>query len=107
LSMLADIDDATVARKAVAGWGGDFFVALDGKTTKLPAPVVAGVITWDTEADAKEFLPVFVRYLSERAADRTFAARKGKTVVFATGVPKDVDLRALETAIWRGTVVGT
>ncbi len=107
LAMLAEIDDATVARKAVAGWGGDFFVALDHKTTKLPAPVVAGVITWDTEADAKEFQPVFARYLEKHAATRTLSARKGKTVVFATGVPAGVDLRALETAIWRGTVVGT
>lgn len=107
LSMLADIDDATVARKAAAGWGGDALVALDKKGQALPAPVVAGAITWDTEADAKEFHSLFARYLSERAAGRTLSARKGKTVVFATGVPEGVDLRALETAIWRGTAVGT
>jgi hypothetical protein len=106
LAMLAEVDDATVARKAAAGWGGDFFVALDRAKGRLPAPVVAGVIAWDTELDAREFQPIFARYLEEHAAQRTLVRRKGAKVVFATGVPDDVDLRALETALWRGTIVG-
>jgi len=107
LSMLAEVDDATVARTAAGGWGGDFFVALDRKDNPLPSPVVAGVIAWDSEADAREFVPVFTRYLQKHAAQGTVIDRKGHKVVFAAGVPKGVDGRALTTALWRGTHVGT
>lgn len=106
LSMLAEVDDATVARKATTGWGGDFFIAMDDEAKPLPAPVVAGVIAWDTELDAREFVPVFTRYLDGHAAQRSLVDRKGSRVVFATGVPADVDVRALTAALWRGTHVG-
>jgi hypothetical protein len=107
LSMLAQVDDATVARTAASGWGGDFFIALDRKANPLPSPVVAGVIVWDSEADAREFVPVFTHYLRKHAAQHTVVDRKGHKVVFAAGLPKGVDGRALTTALWRGTHVGT
>jgi len=106
LTMLAEVEDATVARRAAAGWGGDFFVALDRPDAPLPTPVVAGAIAWDSEADAREFVPVFQRYLDGHAARQAFVERKGARVVFATGVPADVDRRALATALWRATHVG-
>jgi hypothetical protein len=103
LAMLAEGGDAGPARKAAAGWGGDHFVAFDGKDPAASSsPLVAAVTVWDTEADAKEFEAAFAVYLAEHAAGGHVIDRRDRRVVFATGIPNEIGKEPLRQALWRG-----
>lgn len=108
LGMLADSDEPEVARKAAAGWGGDGYVALDRAGDPLALPLVAGVIAWDTEADAEQFAAAFARYLPGHAQGGHVIDRRGKVVVYATGIDPALGLTTAATKqmLWRGAKVG-
>jgi hypothetical protein len=84
LAMLAEVEDTRAARKAAAGWGGDRFVALDKKVNPDAAPIVVGLIAWDSDKDAKEFEPAFRAYLEEKKSGNYLIERKRDRVLFAT-----------------------
>ncbi|HLT38467.1 MAG TPA: hypothetical protein VK034_19405, partial [Enhygromyxa sp.] len=69
LAMLADVAPPYAARSAAAGWGGDRYVVLERETNLAAAPLLVGVIAWDSEREAKEFEPLFQRYLEAHKPD--------------------------------------
>jgi hypothetical protein len=84
LAMLADVASPTKARAAAAGWGGDRYVALERKTGRADAPLLVGVIAWDSAADAKHFEPVFREYLEKHKQGTYLLVRKGDKILYAT-----------------------
>jgi hypothetical protein len=106
LSMLAHVESSRVARRAAAGWGGSAYVVFDDPAHAAATPIVAGAIAWDTIADAREFEPVFRRYLQQTDDARHLLVRKGATVHFALRVPPDVALPAVARALTGATRVG-
>jgi len=106
LAMLAQVEKSVVARRACAGWGGDHFVVLDDPKTPLPAPVVIGVMAWDSVDDAKEAETSFARYLRNVTPGKTFVERKGDTFVFGLSIPDDVPADDVRKAAWRSVSVG-
>lgn len=111
LSMLADVQRSTVARRAAAGWGGDHYVAVEWggdrqgtNASDVPLLVVA-VTVWDTEDDAEEFEEVFGEYLDASVPDHAID-RRDDMVLFATGIPPEVDANTLLSTAWKGVHVG-
>lgn len=120
LSMLAQSVRSTEARRAAAGWGGDHYVAIDlapaaesGDQGEVPSedrqpvgrwsvPLVVGVIVWDSDRDAAEFEEVFTDYLQRMVPDDHAIDRRGDRVLFATGIPADVEASTLVAAAWKG-----
>ncbi|MEX1364947.1 MAG: hypothetical protein AB1Z98_17595 [Nannocystaceae bacterium] len=120
LSMLAQSVRSTEARRAAAGWGGDYYVALDlvpaaesGEADQAAdgdrqhvgrwsVPLVVGVIVWDSDRDAAEFEEVFTDYLQRMVPDDHAIDRRGDRVLFATGIPADVEASKLVAAAWKG-----
>jgi hypothetical protein len=105
LTMLADVAPSLTARQAAAGWGGDHYVALDRAGDPLPVPLVVGAITWDTEADAKEFATLFEEFLDAHIPDGALQ-RDQRTVVYATGIPSSLDAARVMEAAWSVVEVG-
>jgi len=109
LAMLAHVQRSTVARRAAAGWGGDHYVALERPDRQGAAaagvPLVVGVTVWDTEDDAEEFEELFGEYLRAMVPDHAID-RDDDVVLFATGIPADVDASRLVSAAWKGVQVG-
>jgi hypothetical protein len=109
LSMLAETERSTAARRAADGWGGDAYVVFDDPKAPLPAPVLVGLVTWDTQRDAEEFEASFRKYLEPDAAtaarghariDGAVLQRRGSDVLFAVRVPERVDREKLAEAAW-------
>lgn len=100
LAMLADVAETDEARAAAAGWGGDRFLAIDRAQAPQAAPLVVGLIAWDTERDAREFEPVFRRYLEHRKGADFVLERKRDKVVFATQLDGR-DPGTVSKAAWR------
>jgi hypothetical protein len=101
LAMLADVEGALAARRAAAGWGGDRYVAFDRSGAKaLPVPVVVAATVWDTVDDAKEFEVSFRKYLDQTIGKGVFIARRGDAVVFATGIPPEIEPASIEQVVW-------
>jgi hypothetical protein len=84
LAMLADVSSPHTAREAASGWGGDRYIVLEHETERLDAPLVVGVVTWDSQAEAKQFEPVFRDYLEKHKPGAHLLLRKGKHVAYAT-----------------------
>jgi hypothetical protein len=84
LAMLAGVVPPFKARAAAAGWGGDRFIALEHETNPAAAPLLVGVITWDSEREAKEFEPVFREYLEYHKPTQYLVARKREKILYAT-----------------------
>lgn len=101
LAMVSHVHPSKVARKACAGWGGDYYLALDREDDPLAVPVVVAVTVWDSKDDAEEFEDAFGRYLRKQATGGTFMERKGDTIVFGTGVPGSVDPNMAAKAAWK------
>ena len=112
LAMLADVADPDRARRAAAGWGGDRFVSLERETEPAAAPLLVGVVAWDTSQDAKQFEPVFRAYLQKHKPDDHLLARKGDKLIYATHFRDVIDpsaqdpAKALEQAAWAAFDVG-
>jgi len=109
LAMLAHVQRSTVARRAAAGWGGDHYVAVEptdrqgGAATGVP--MVVGVTVWDSEDDAEEFEEVFGEYLRTMVPDHAID-RRDDMVLFATGIPAEIDASRLLSTAWKGVQVG-
>jgi hypothetical protein len=84
VAMLADVASPFTARKAAAGWGGDRFIALERKTNPDAAPLLVGVIAWDTTAEAKQFEPVFRDYLEKHKPQAHLLVRDRDQIIYAT-----------------------
>lgn len=84
LAMLAAVERPGLARESAAGWGGDRFVALDRPTNRAVAPVLVGVIAWDSDADAKEFEISFRAYLEQTQPGDHLVQRRGRKILYAT-----------------------
>jgi hypothetical protein len=107
LAMLADVASPTRAREAAAGWGGDRFIALDHETSPAAAPLMIGVIAWDSAGDAKQFEPVFREYLEKHKPGNHVIVRKGTAVLYATHYDAlGMDPGALAKAAWKAFAVG-
>jgi hypothetical protein len=105
LSMLADVTGADQARLGARGWDGDRFVALEHAPGAVP--VVAGVIAWDTVADAQEFEPMFREYLRKRVPGEHRLQRKQDVVAFVTGERVEAgDEATVPRAVWNTFVIG-
>jgi hypothetical protein len=107
LAMLADVVSPSRARTAAAGWGGDRYIALDHETSPALAPLLFGVITWDSATDAKQFEPVFREYLEKHKPANYVISRKGATILYATHFDAlGTDPDALAKSAWKAFVVG-
>lgn len=84
VAMLADVAPPHVARAAAAGWGGDRYLALERETAPAAAPLLVGMIAWDSKAEARQFEPVFRDYLQKHKPDDHLLVRKGDKVLYAT-----------------------
>ena len=105
LAMIAETENTRTARNAAAGWGGDRMVALDRSDSPGPAPLVIGLIAWDSEKDAKEFEPAFRAYLERRKAGQFLLERKRDKLVFATQLGEE-DPKRVSKAAWKAFQVG-
>ena len=104
VAMLADVAPPFNARAAAAGWGGDRFIALEHETNPAAAPLLVGVITWDSEAEAKEFEPVFREYLEQHKPTSHLLVRKRDKILYATHfevVSGSEPAEQLSKAAWR------
>ncbi len=106
LAMVAQVRRSTVARRAAAGWGGDHYVAIERQGGEPGGvPMVVAVTVWDSEDDAEEFEEIFGEYLERMVPDHALD-RRDDVVVFATGIPADVEASRLMAAAWKGARVG-
>lgn len=104
LAMLAAVAPPRVARSAAAGWGGDRYIVLERETNRADAPLLVGVITWDSEHEAKEFEPVFQRYLEAHKPNTHLLVRKREKILYATHfqvVSGPEPAEQLSKAAWR------
>jgi hypothetical protein len=108
VAMLADVATPHTAREAAAGWGGDRYLALERKNEPAAAPLLVGVIAWDSKAEAKQFEPVFRDYLQKHKPDDHLVARKGDKIIYAThtrvldaGEAASSSASALSKAAWK------
>lgn len=110
LAMLADVAYPGPARAAAAGWGGDRYVALERKNDPAGAPLVVGVIAWDSGSDAKQFEPTFRTYLEKHKPGDHILVRKGDKLIYATHFAEVLDLpdadKELTKAAWSSFEVG-
>ena len=107
LAMLAHVQRSTVARRAAAGWGGDHYVAVEQRQggAATGVPMVVGATVWDSEDDAEEFEEVFGEYLRTMVPDHAID-RRDDVVLFATGIPAELDADRLVSTAWKGVHVG-
>jgi hypothetical protein len=100
LAMIAEVETPERARRAAAGWGGDRFLALERNGRTDDPPIIAGLITWDSAAEAIVFEPVFRRYLEHVKPNEHALVRKGHRIVFCTHAGASSD--KLMAAAWKG-----
>jgi len=106
LAMLADVEPAPIARAAAAGWGGDRYLVLERDPAGL-APVVVGLVAWDSEADAAEFTDTFRLYLEKAMPAAFLCERRGAHVLYASQVRDQTTRAALSAHAWAAfTVAG-
>jgi hypothetical protein len=104
LAMVAAVAPPRAARSAAAGWGGDRYVVLERETNPAAAPLLVGVIAWDSEREAKEFEPVFQRYLETVKPNAHLMVRKRDKILYATHfevVAGQEPAEQLSKAAWR------
>jgi hypothetical protein len=100
LAMLAEVEPSIVARRAAAGWGGDHYVVLDREKDPLPAPIVVGMIVWDSKRDADEFEASLRRYLEEMMPGAYLLERRRDRVLFATRLPQGITPETIAGPAW-------
>ncbi|MFO7565994.1 MAG: hypothetical protein R6X02_25345 [Enhygromyxa sp.] len=104
LAMIAGVAPPHTARAAAAGWGGDRYIVLERETNPAAAPLLVGVITWDSEREAREFEPVFERYLEASKPDAHLLVRKRDKILYATHfdvIGDNEPAKQLSQAAWR------
>lgn len=106
LAMLAEVQRSTVARRAAAGWGGDHYVAIERQGSDAAGvPMIVAATVWDTEDDAEEFEEVFGEYLRTNVPDHAID-RRDDVVLFATGIPAELDASRVLATAWKAVQVG-
>jgi hypothetical protein len=112
------LNDATEAKRASAGWGGDKFALYENPRTGQA--FVAQISSWDTVNDAREFFDAYgkrtdKRYPGAVALDSANVDRKewqtssgkvllevrGSKVVILEGVPAKTNFNALAKLAWQ------
>jgi hypothetical protein len=111
------LNDATVSKRASAGWGGDRFALYE--TGKPDEFFVAQLTAWDTPLDAREFFDAYAKRTAERYPDAkelkstgdriewqtsTGGAAlelRGSRVAIVEGVPYSTDANTLLRTIWQ------
>mgnify|MGYP002135916094 CR=1 FL=1 len=98
--------DEIHARAAAAGWGGDRYLALDRDPVGA-APLIVGLIAWDSEADAGEFEATWRLYLEKVMKDAFILQRRGDQLLFAAQVRDAATRDAIASHAWSAfTVAG-
>jgi hypothetical protein len=116
------LKNASQARTAAAGWGGDRFTIYEGSR---PGDVfLAQISAWDTPADAKEFFDAYMERTTKRfpeikKADGTLSSEgdqltnwrtqsgrgamelRGSRVVIIEGIPAKANIDRLLQMIWQ------
>jgi hypothetical protein len=105
LSLLADVESASVARRSAAGWGGDSLVALEhegGNTT------VAIAVVMVERRDAEELEASLRKYADERIElpnQAVVVERKRDVGLILSGLAADADAKPLTAALWSALTV--
>jgi len=111
------INDATISKRASAGWGGDRFALYE--TGKPDEFFVAQLTAWDTPLDAREFFDAYAKRTAKRYPDaqelQSTEARvewqtstggiaielRGSRVAIVEGFPSSTDANTLLRTIWQ------
>lgn len=111
------INDATISKRAAAGWGGDRFALYE--TGQRDEVFVAQLTAWDTPLDAREFFDAYAKRTATRYPDaqelQSTADRiewqtstggvaielRGSRVAIVEGFPSSTDANTLLRTIWQ------
>jgi len=111
------LNDATISKRASAGWGGDRFALYE--TGKPDEFFVAQLTAWDTPLDAQEFFDAYAKRTAKRYPDAqelsTSPAQiewqtstggvaielRGSRVAIVEGFPSSTDANTLLRTIWQ------
>lgn len=96
LTMLADVESASVARRSAAGWGGDAMVALESEGTNTS---VVAAVAWDSREDAEQFEASVQKYADANLGDDALVQRRKDVVLLVTQAPPGLDLNAVWSAV--------
>jgi len=111
------LNDATISKRASAGWGGDRFALYEtGKPDEL---FVAQLTAWDTPLDAQEFFDAYAKRTAKRYPDAQELQSTGERIEWQTstggvamelrgsrvaiveGFPSSTDANTLLRTIWQ------
>ena len=111
------INDATISKRAAAGWGGDRFALYE--TGQRDEVFVAQLTAWDTPLDAREFFDAYAKRTATRyphaqelqsTEDRiewqtstggVALELRGSRVAIVEGFPSSTDANTLLRTIWQ------
>jgi len=111
------INDATISKRASAGWGGDRFALYE--TGQRDEVFVAQLTAWDTPLDAREFFDAYAKRTAERYPDAQELQSTGERIEWQTstggvalelrgsrvaiveGFPSSTDANTLLRTIWQ------
>jgi len=111
------LNDATISKRAAAGWGGDRFALYE--TGKPDEFFVAQLTAWDTPLDAQEFFDAYAKRTAKRYPDAqelqstrdriewqtstggVAMELRGSRVSIVEGFPSSTDANTLLRTIWQ------
>jgi len=111
------LNDATISKRASAGWGGDRFALYE--TGKPDEFFVAQLTAWDTPLDAQEFFDAYAKRTAKRYPDAQELQSTGERIEWQTstggvamelrgsrvaiveGFPSSTDANTLLRTIWQ------
>ncbi len=111
------INDATISKRASAGWGGDRFALYE--TGKPDEFVIAQLTAWDTPLDAREFFDAYAKRTAKRYPDAqelqstgdriewqtstggVALELRGSRVAIVEGFPSSTDANTMLRTIWQ------
>lgn len=111
------LNDATISKRASAGWGGDRFALYE--TGKPDEVFVAQLTAWDTPLDAQEFFDAYAKRTAKRYPDAQELSSspdriewqtstggvamelRGSRVAIVEGFPSSTDANTLLRTIWQ------
>ncbi len=111
------LNDATISKRASAGWGGDRFALYE--TGKPDEFFVAQLTSWDTALDAQEFFDAYAKRTAKRYPDAQELQSTGERIEWQTstggvamelrgsrvaiveGFPSSTDANTLLRTIWQ------
>jgi len=111
------LNDATISKRASAGWGGDRFALYE--TGKPDEVFVAQLTAWDTPLDAQQFFDAYAKRTAKRYPDAQELSSspdriewqtstggvamelRGSRVAIVEGFPSSTDANTLLRTIWQ------